>query len=379
VFSCRELDVAVVGVGATPQGSLGGAYSGDDLAVWALKEALADAGLEKTAIDGLFVQSSFGGAGDIEEVSNRLGLEPTYATNTHHHGDAVHLGAQLIASGACQTVAAVYGTNQKSNRNPFGATARSTRGNYEQVYGLGNPGNVAAFNFRRRMHDFGATEEQLGAVAVAQSKAAALNPLAVFRTPLTLEDYLSMRYVIAPLRLADFSMISDGGFAFILSAGARARDLEKRPVYIRGLGAAASALELEHPAAMYHPSQVRNAAMLWGSTDLTRSDVDILYVQDAYTPNVLAALENFGFCEFGTAHEWIQDGRIELGGALPVNPNGGQNRMTYMVGWQNTFDAVQQLRGAASEPPRQVADAGVALCTFSSGHWRHTYSVLYAI
>ena len=284
----------------------------------------------------------------------------------------------MISSGACSVVACMYGTNQKSNRNPFGGTSRPARGNYEQVYGLGNAGNVAAFNYRRRMHDYGATEEQLGAVAVAQSKAAALNPLAVFRNTLTLDDYLAMRYLIAPLRLADFCMISDGGFAFIMASEDRAKDLAKPPVNILGMGAAVSSLELEHPMAMYHPTQTRNADMLWGKSGLSAADVDMLYVQDAYTPNVLAALENFGFCDFGTAHEWIQGGTIEIGGPFPVNPNGGQNRMTYMVGWQNTYDAVKQLRNEAEGPERQLSNANVALCTFSSGHWRHTYSVLYA-
>jgi acetyl-CoA acetyltransferase len=134
--------------------------------------------------------------------------------------------------------------------------------------------------------------------------------------------------------------------------------------------------ELEDPQAMYHPSQVPNAERLWSSCDYGPSDMRALYVQDAYTPNVLSALENYGFCEFGTAHEWIQGGRIELGGELPVNPNGGQNRMTYMVGWHNTYDAVHQLRGTADSPERQLADCNLVLSTMSLGHWQNTCSII---
>lgn len=366
----------IVGAGATPQGKLAG-YSADDLTIWAFREALQDCGLQKSDIDGLFVQPSFGGQGDLKEIGHRLGVEPTVAANIDFHGQAIQFATLLVSSGICRYVACIYATNQRTNRNYFQNTPYHLGGNFDEVYGLSNPGAVAAFNFRRRMHDFGATEEQLAAIAIAQSQAAALNPLAVYRTPLTFEDYLAARYVIAPLRVVDFCMISDGGFCVILTSPERARDLPKPPVYISGLGAQASFLEIEHPRAMYHPPQVPNAKMLWESTDFTPRDMDLVYVQDAYTPNVLSALENYGFCEFGTAHEWVQGGRIELGGELPVNVHGGQNRMTYMLGWQNTYDAVQQLRDEAQERGRQVPNAQVALCTLSTGHWQATWSVIY--
>jgi acetyl-CoA acetyltransferase len=374
----RELNdkSCIVGAGATPQGQLHG-NTGDDIAISAFKLALDDCGLQKDEIDGLLVQPSYGGQGDIKEVGHRLGLQPRVAGNIGHHGQTIQFAAMLVATGMCKYVACVYGTNQRTNRNRFASTAYHLGGNFDQVYGLSNPGSVAAFNFRRRMKDFGATEQQLGAVAVAQSKAAALNPLAVYRDPLTVEDYLNARYVIEPLRLVDFCMVSDGGFCDIITSPERAKDLKKPPVYISAMGAQASFQELEHPQSMYHPSQLPNAAMLWESTDFKQKDLDALYVQDSYTPNVLSALENYGFCEFGTAHQWIQGGRIELGGELPVNVHGGQNRMTYMVGWHNTYDAVQQLRDEAQERSRQIPNAQTIMCTFSTGHWQETWSMIY--
>jgi acetyl-CoA acetyltransferase len=369
-------DAACVGgVGASEQGKVPG-RSGDDLAIAALRAALADAGLELADLDGLIVQRSYGGGGDLRQVGHRLGIEPRVAFSVGYQGEDLEIAVMAIQTGVARCVALLYGTNQRTNRNTFSAPSLHVGGNFEEVYGLANPGSTAAFNFRRRMHDFGATEEQLGAVAVAQSHAASLNPLAVYREPLTTEQYLAAPYVIAPLRLYDFSMVSDGGFASILVSADMAADLRGAPVRIASMGYQASFRELDHPDAMYHPSQVPNSRLLWSGTDFTQADVDCLYVQDAYTPNVLSALENYGFCEFGSAHEWIQGGRISLGGELPVNVHGGQNRMTYMVGWHNTFDAVKQLRGEADTPDRQVPDCQVVLSTMSAGHWQETASML---
>ena len=368
--------VNIVGVGATQQGKLP-EYSADDIAVLAFREALKDSGLKKSDIDGLLVQRSYGNAGDIKEIGHRLGLEPVVGDNIGHHGEAVHKAAMLVASGMCKYVAIVYGTNQRTNRNTFGGSVYHMGGNFDEVYGLSNPGATAAFNYRRRMADFGATEYQLGAIAVAQSKGAALNPLAVYRDSFTQDEYMDFRYVIAPLRIVDFCMVSDGGFAMILTTPERARDLPKPGPTIVGMGAQASFMELEAPRAMYHPSQIPNAKMLWDNTDVTHKDIDALFVQDAYTPNVFSALENYGFCEFGTAHEWAQGGRIELGGELPVNVHGGQNRFSYMVGWHNTYDAVAQLRNEAMERERQVPNANTVMVTVSTGHWQSTWSMIY--
>jgi acetyl-CoA acetyltransferase len=310
------------------------------------------------------------------EVGVRLGIEPTAVANVTTHNGALRFATMALRQGLCTTVALMYGTNQRSNRNSFAPSTYHIGGNFTEVYGLFSPGATAAFNYRRRMSDFGATEEQLGAVAVAQSKAASRNPLAVYRDELTLEDYMASPYVIEPLRRPDFSMVSDGGFALILTTDSGLDRVHSEPVRIANLVSAASYLELEHPDAMYHPSLRVAAKKLWSTSDYKPSDVDALYVQDAFTPNVLAALENYNFCDFGTAHEWIQGGRIELNGELPVNVHGGQNRMTYMVGWQNTYDAVAQLRGIAAGEGRQLSKAEVLMCTYSSGHWQEACAMI---
>jgi acetyl-CoA acetyltransferase len=375
--SARDLvdRACIAGVGATPQGKLPG-FTGDDLAVWAIREALADAQIAKSEIDALIVQRSFGGQGDVRDVGHRLAIDPPLAFNVGYQGEALLTAMMLIATGLADVAVLAYGTNQRTNRNTFAQPALHAGGNYELVYGLASPASTAAFNFRRRMHDYGAREEQLGALVVAQSKAAALNPLAVYREPVTLDEYMAAPYLIAPLRLYDFCMVSDGGFATVVVSPDRARDLATSPVWISGVGFQACFSEINHPQAMYLPAHVANAERLWDSTDFTRADVDVLYIQDPYTPSTLSMLEGYGFCERGAAHEWIQGGRIELGGELPLNVNGGQNRMTYMIGWQHTYDAVKQLQDRAEERTRQVPDCHVAMCVYSSGVGQETSSVI---
>lgn len=371
--------VAIAGVGATPQGKLPG-HTGDDLVVWAVREALADAGLTIADVDGLVVQQSYGGQGDVRTIGNRLGARPNLVFNVTNHGESLNAGIMMLATGLCEVVVLAYGTNQRTNRNSFATPAYHVGGNFNDVYGLASPASTAGLLFGHRMHEYGETEEQLGAIAVAESKGAARNPLAVYRDELTIEDYLAARYVIAPLRLYDFCMVSDGAFATILVRAERAADLPKPPVRISGMGYNTAFDELANDAAFQLPGHQGAAKRLWNSTDLGRRDIDLMYIQDPYTPVILPVLEAYGFCETGTAGQWIQGGRIELGGELPVNVNGGQNRMTYMVGWQHTFDAVKQLRGEApGGPERQKEDCAAVLCAFSANIGQETFSYIYRV
>jgi acetyl-CoA acetyltransferase len=121
--------------------------------------------------------------------------------------------------------------------------------------------------------------------------------------------------------------------------------------------------------------QRETAKMVYEMAGIGRSDIQAFYVQDAYTPAVLSAIENYGFCKEGEAGEFIQGGRIGLGGKLPVNLNGGQTSETYMVGWGHTADAIRQLRGACGL--RQVADAEIIQCTYSGNLSDHTASIIY--
>jgi acetyl-CoA acetyltransferase len=366
--------ICIVGVGDTKQGSVP-EKTGDELAIDAARAALQDCGLKKDDIDGLFVQTSYGRQGDYLKLGLMLGLNPRVGGAVEASGATgcymIQHAMLLLQAGMANYVLLIYGTNQKTNRNRFGGALLEEHA----PYGGFNPSLPFAFAFRRHMHLYGTTEEQLATIAITERKHAAMNPKAVLRNPITLDDYMSARYIVAPLRLFDYCHITDGGHAFILTTADRAKNLRKPPVYIRGLGRQEAFRAYETPdLVMQSFQQQRVAQMIFPMADVATKDIQALYVQDAYSPAIIAALENYGFCPVGEAGRWIQDGRIALGGELPVNVNGGQLSETYMVGWQNTCDAVRQLRGECG--PRQIANVELIMCTYTGGLREHAGALI---
>lgn len=366
--------VCIVGVGDTPQGSVPD-KTGDELAIDAARAALEDCGLNKDDIDGLFVQPSYGRQGDYLKVGLMLGLNPRVGGAVEASGATgcymIQHAALLLNAGMANYILLVYGTNQKTNRNRFGGALLEEHA----PYGGFNPSGPFAFAFRRHMHLYGTTEEQLATIAINQRRHAGLNPKAAQKAPLSLDDYLNARYIVWPLRMFDYCYITDGGHAFILTTPERAADLKKPPVFIRGMGRQEAFRAYETPDLVMQSFQQEAAArMVFGMADMGVQDIQALYVQDAYSPAVIAALENYGFCPRGEAGRWIQDGRIGLGGELPLNVNGGQLSETYMVGWQNTCDAVRQLRGACG--PRQIQDVERIMCTYTGGLREHAGALI---
>lgn len=369
-----ERRAAILGIGGTVQGEHPG-RSGDSLALEAFTLALSDSGLPKSAIDGLLVQESFGGQGRFMEIGRQLGINPIVGSTIEASGATcaalLQYASLLVGSGMANVVACVYGTNQRTNRNRFGAS----RDEFGDAYGMFNPGALMALSFRRRMALYGETEEQLAAIALNQRAAAQLNPNAFMRTPLSFEKYMAANYLIAPLRGYDFCQVTDGGFAIIVGSVERAHEHGRPAVRVAGFGRQDCLRGWEDHESLLQRHQQKVAAQLYARSGYTNADVDLLYIQDAYTPAVLNALENYGFCSEGEAAAFIQDGRIGIGGELPVNINGGQTSETYMVGWGHTVDAVRQLRGECGE--RQVADARVAMCTYSGGLRDHAIAAIY--
>jgi acetyl-CoA acetyltransferase len=206
------------------------------------------------------------------------------------------------------------------------------------------------------MHLYGTTGEELAAVPVAFRKHAALNPTAVMRTPISVEDHQVARFIAEPLRLLDYCLINDGGVAMILTTAERARDGRQPPVYLRGFS------QNSHlPNSLVPPEDFWQGAMWQAATDVyrmadvERNDVDALMIYDNFSPTVLFSLEGFGFCAPGESGAWVQDGRIELGGEFPTNTDGGHLSNSYMQGWGLNVEAVRQLRGGCDA--RQVKDA----------------------
>lgn len=348
---------AIVAVGNTIQGQVPG-ISADELGVEALRITLNQAGIDKSAIDGLLTCKSYGGFGIDTEIGRLAGLNPAYSA-TLDYGTcnfSLHLACAAIEAGLASVVAIVYGTTQRSAGNRF--TAPLGRQDDAAVYGFLNVAGPAAMAFRRHQRLFGTTEADLGQIAVSQRRYARDNPLAIFRDPLSIEDYLAAPYLVAPLRRADLCMISDGGACLIVAAADKARDLTSRPVHIMGIAQQTGLRDRQNADQWLRPWIGQVASRIYPAAGIGREAVDALYIQDPTSVWVMQMLEWYGFAEPGGVGEAFRSGAIGHGGRLPLNTNGGQLSEAYMWGFLHLCELVRQMRGEAG--PRQLDRVDVA-------------------
>jgi acetyl-CoA acetyltransferase len=366
---------AVVGVGSTAQGEFPG-RSANEIAVEAIELALADAGLEKADVDGLITcQNLRSRAGTDEQIGLLAGLNPAFsATLDYGTGNfSLHLAVMAVSAGLASTIVLCYGTNQRSARTDFGV-AVGGGADFATISGLVHVAGPAAMAFRRHQHLYGTTEEQLAHVAVSQREWAQRNPAAIFRDPLTVEDYLASPYLVAPLRRPDLTMISDGGAALVVTSAERGRDRAKTPVYVLGMAEQTALRGDANPDNLMRPWLGDVASRLWSSSGVRPDDVDLLYIQDATSVWVLQMLEWYGFCKIGEGGPFLAEGHTHPGGSLPVNTNGGQLSESYMWGWLHLCEAVRQLRGECGD--RQVPTPRVAVDCSSHDFLKGAASIL---
>ncbi|GAA4326731.1 thiolase family protein [Pigmentiphaga soli] len=349
--------IAVIGVGNTPYGRLPD-YDSTALGAWAFHEALADAGLTAAAIDGLVMHR----VGNYQKLCEMTGINPDFVSvqpsNGRMCGVSIQIAVQALMTGQAETIALVYGNDGRSAGAKYGGAADRYDTAAEQMwfpYGMTSPGAVNALMFARHAMQYGTTTEQLAAVSVAFRKHAALNPGAVMRTPITVADHQASRFICEPFRLLDYCQINDGGVAMILTRSGLARDLRHPPVYVRGVAQASSLAEGLVSDDFNRAPMQSVARKVYAMADVDRDDLDALMIYDNFTATVLFGLEGFGFCGVGEGGAFVQDGRLELGGALPTNTSGGHLSESYMQGWNLNAEAVRQIRGGCGE--RQVAGA----------------------
>ena len=231
--------------------------------------------------------------------------------------------------------------------------------------------------FKAHQLMYGSTEEQLGAVAVTLRKHAVLNENAVMRDPLTIDDYMESRYICRPLHIFDFCLVNDGGVALILRRADMAQDLPHTPVLVSGFGRATAeigATQLrDRMFDLYHAVLNASGEQCFSMAQMATGDVDHFQTYDAFSIHLPINLEGFGFCKPGEGMEFIQDGRIEIGGELPCNTSGSMLSESYMQSWNHQVEAVRQLRHEAGN--RQVEGVETSMyCHHGSGG---AYSIMY--
>ncbi len=367
---------AVCGVGHSPYGRRLN-RSQIDLAGEAIRNALDDAGLGRDDLDGLIVSFGTPIGADADTLAYALGLKLRAYNQTWAHGrftaSCLQWAAMMVAAGLANAVACLASISFSGFRKPMMGGAGDAEGGREAggghgedpVFGMTSPGAGAALVARKYFDRFGATSRDLASVAVAFRKHASMNPTAIMHQPITVDDHQNSRFVCEPLHLLDYCLINDGAACVIVTSSERAKDCKKPPVYISGMqGLPAGRHEFiwtypgfgtaQQDVFDYEPG----VQAVYEMARVSPTDIDVLYTYDAFAILAWTALERFGFCGQGEAAAFTQNGRIEVGGELPMNTNGGLMSEGHIMGWNHQVELVRQLRGECGA--RQVANAQVS-------------------
>jgi acetyl-CoA acetyltransferase len=359
--------IAIAGVGTTAAWNNPGQTSLDQMAV-AIQAAAVDAGIGVQEIDGIFTAtlSQFMPAMSVPEY---LGIRPKVLDGTNIGGSS--FVAQLvpamlsIQAGLCDIACICYGSNQKSAGGKLMTLSEPMT--FEAPYKPRNPIGAYAMATARHMHQYGTTRTHLAEVAVAARKWAQLNPDALMRDDLSIEQVLAARMVSDPLSLLDCCLVTDGGGAIILVSAERARNMPKPPVYVLGAAAATTHRQISQMPDLTETGAVDSGRRAFDMAGLAPGDVDLVQLYDAFTINPILFLEDLGFCPKGEGGRFVEGGTLAPGGRLPFNTNGGGLSCCHpgMYGVFLLIEAVRQLRGEAGS--RQVENAQIALVHGNGG------------
>ena len=366
----------IAGVGHTAFGKLDG-RSTVSLNVEAISKALANAGVEKNQIDGLFVKAPTSRFEMMyaQKLAEAMALQPRIGGVWDHGGASnismISYAAMAIEARQCEIAVVALADNP----------ATGSRQAYEKSYGdddsatygwFGTPAGYAMIA-QRHLQQYGTPNDGLGAIAVACRKHGAANPNAQLRKPLTLEKYRGSRMIVEPLRRDDCCLVSDGAAAVVVMSAARAKAMKiAKPVPILGFGQGQTSWDVVQRTDLTTTAAKVSAETAFRMAGLTPDDIDVAQIYDCFTIAALMTLEDYGFCAKGQGGYWVQDGRIELGGDLPINTSGGLLSETGMPGLQLVIEGVRQMRG---ESVNQVK--GARKCIVSNqGGVMHTHSTL---
>lgn len=341
------------------------------MTVSAARAAIADAGLVPADIDGLATVGDTSRSAVQDGLGLRLGWGITGDSAEDGNASGAQLGAVVsammaVASGLVRHVL-VYRTVEMKG----GAVSLSGRVDGVRQWMLPfheySAVNMAAMVARRHMYDYGTTREQLGWIALTAREHAALNEQAVYRSPMSMADYLAARFISEPLGLYDCDVPVDGSVALVVSAADHEPGCPNPAVRIAAVGTALRGRPSWDQGEDYPRGAAWDAAaQMWSRTDLKPNDVAVAEVYDGFTILTLDWLEALGFCGIGESGSFVDGGaNISMGGALPLNTYGGQLSAGRLHGYWLLHEACLQIRGQAGA--RQVAGAAVAVAAAGGG------------
>ena len=368
--------VVIAGIGHTAFGKHPGRGT-VSLNVEAIRKALADAGIDKREVDGLMVKAPTSKFEMMyaQKLAEALGMQPRIG-GVYDHGGAsnismISFATMAIEAGQCEVAVVSLADNP----------ATGSRQAYEKSYGDDGSGLFGWFSTpagyamvaQRHMAQYGTTSDQLGAIAVACRRHGAANPHAQLRKPLTLEQYRTSRLIVEPLRRDDCCLVSDGAAAVVLMSAKRAAELKvAKPVPVLGFGQGQTSWDVALRPDLTTTAAKVSAQTAFAMAGLNPADIDVAQIYDCFTICALMTLEAYGFCAQGEGGHFVEGGRIEIGGELPINTSGGLLSETGMPGMQLVLEGVRQMRG---DSVNQVK--GARTCAVSNqGGIMHTHSTL---
>ena len=366
--------VAIVGVATAGCGEARG-MSDLEILSQAAKAAVEDAGLAIKDMDGLCTANLNSAVWPLNVVEC-LGIRPKFVEGTNIGGSAFvahQLPAMLaLDAGLCDAVLVCYGSTQRTA--PFGRKERTAARNvldpnpFEGPYQPFNPPSSYAMIAARHMYQYGTTRRQLAEIAVAFRKWAQLNPEAFSRDPLDIDTVLKARMISDPFTAYDCCLVTDGAAAYVMTRADRAKNLKKKPVYIISNATAVWHRSIAGMRDLTVTPSKESGERAFAAAGLGPKDIDVVQIYDAFSINVILALEDLGFCKKGEGGPFVENGAIAPGGKLPVNTNGGGLSCVHpnMYGAFATIEAVRQLRGECGE--RQVKGAKTAVVNGNGGN-----------
>jgi acetyl-CoA acetyltransferase/uncharacterized OB-fold protein len=342
------------------------------LTIDACERAISDAGLTFDDIDGLSTYPGGGGFGPFSEggvtaLESALGIRPTWhngGMETFGPGGSVIAAVLAVANGLARHVLcfrtlweATHGELMKQGK----IAPMMRTDSWFLPFGAVSAAHTLAQNAQRHFQRYGTTRETLGWIALNQRANAALNPTAIYRKPMTMEEYLDARMITTPFGLYDCDVPCDGAVAVIVSHVDAARDMAKPPVLVEAVGTQIiERLDWDQSTLTHEPQSLGQAAHMWSRTSLQPKDVDVAELYDGFTINCLSWIEALGFCGIGESKDFLDGGHnIARDGVLPLNTHGGQLSHGRTHGMGLMHEAVTQLRGEAGE--RQVEGARVGV------------------
>jgi acetyl-CoA acetyltransferase len=356
----------IVGVGNTAYGKNPG-VSQVAHNILAIRSALEDAGLEAKQLDGILTKAPTSTFPMLwgPKIAEALRVQPK-VTGTIDQAGASNIGliqyaVSAIELGQAEYVAISYGDNPRTGTRASYARPRGE----DALAGLFGAPSSYAMVAKRHMYEYGTTPEQLANVAIAHRTHASMNPGAQFQELFTLEEYLASRWVAEPFRLLDCCPVSDGGAAYIITTEKNAKELNKDPIYIEGIGQGHPSWDFFRRPELATSGAAVAGKMAFDSAQMTTDDVDFCEIYDCFTIVPLISLEEYGFVKKGEGGSFYEEKRTHIGGELPCNTSGGLLSETGMPGTQLVVEAVRQLRGECEN--RQVEGAEVGLVSQQGG------------